>query len=80
MNEKQTKIFEAYKEIYSYFHLTPRGHNQEEFLVRLGKLSESVQKMYKLECRGVEQHEFHLGLTDKEYEELQKQIIEKLED
>ena len=26
MNEKQTKIFEAYKEIYSYFHLSPLQH------------------------------------------------------
>ena len=80
MNQKQTKIFEAYKEIYSHFHSTPRASDQEEFLVRLGRLSKSIQKMYKLECRGVEQHEFNLGLTEREYLELQKEIIEKLGD
>ena len=74
MNEKQTKIFEAYQEIYNWFHLTPKASNQKEFLDRLSKLREAVKNTQALECRGVEQYEFHLGLTDFEFDEVMKEI------
>ena len=74
MNEKQAKIFYAYKEIYNWFYLTPKSSNQKEFLDRLNKLREAVRNTQALECRGVEQHEFHLGLTDFEFDELMKEI------
>jgi len=78
MNEKQNKIFEAYHQIYNYYYTIPMASDQKEFLARLDKLREAVRNLQSLECRGVEQWEFHLGLTDKEYRELQKEIIEKL--
>ena len=74
MNEKQTKIFEAYQEIYNWFHLTPKASNQKEFLDRLNKLREAVKNTQALECRGVEQYEYHLGLNDFEFEKLMKEI------
>lgn len=80
MNEKQNKIIEAYHQIYNCFHTTPLASNQKEFLARLGKLREALNNLQKLECRAVEQHEFHLGLTDKEYKELQSELVNKFVD
>jgi hypothetical protein len=75
MNEKQNKIIEAYHEIYNCLHEIPLASDQKEFLTRFHKFQKSVCNLQKLECRGVEQHEFHLGLTDKEYKALRLELI-----
>jgi len=74
MNEKQTKIFEAYKDICSFTYEISEAKNQEDFLDRLDELRNAIRNMQALECRGVEQHEFHLGLRDFEFDELMKEI------
>lgn len=74
MNEKQTKIFEAYKNICNFSYEISEAKNQKDFLARLNKLREAIRNMQELECRGVEQYEYHLGLNDFEFDELMKQI------
>jgi hypothetical protein len=74
MNEKQTKIFEAYKNICSFTYEISEAKSQEDFLDRLHELRKAIRNMQALECRGVEQHEFHLGLRDFEFDELMKEI------
>lgn len=74
MNEKQTKIFEAYKNICSFTYEISEAKNQKDFLTRLNELRKAIRNMQALECRGVEQYEFHLGLDDFEFEKLMKEI------
>ena len=74
MNEKQTKIFEAYKNICGFTYKISEAKNQEDFLDRLDELRNAIRNMQALECRGVEQYEFHLGLRDFEFDDLMKEI------
>lgn len=76
MNQKQTKIFEAYKDISNNCYEMCEAKNQDDFLMRLGRLQDAVRKMRRLECRGVEQYEYNLGLSSNEFKELISEIID----
>ena len=74
MNDKQNKILDAYKVIYNRVYEIAQAKNQDDFLSRVDYLQAAITSIRKLQERGVEQWEFHLGLTDNEFDVLMSEM------
>jgi hypothetical protein len=70
MNEKQTKILDAYKLIYNRAFEISDAKTQDDFIDRIDKLRSAIIDIKGLYHRGVEQWEYHLGLNREEFDEL----------
>lgn len=74
MNEKQTKILDAYTNLLlSVLHL-PQNEDQEIFCNNLSKVGEGLRNLSQLQGRGREQWIYNMALSDKEWDEVRTEI------